>query len=248
MSEGLLARKLGMTSYFTDDGSHVPVTILQTGPCTVLYKRTMEKDKYSAIALGFETVRKDSSGAPRLNKPDAARFKKLGVEPAKHIREFRLKPEAAAKYEVGQQLKLDTYFKKGMLVDVAGMSKGRGFEGVMKRHHMKGAARDSSTAHEHHRHIGAVGQRKTPGKVWKNKRLPGHLGHDNVTQQNIEVVEIDLENNFVLVAGSVPGHKRDLVTIHPAVKGQPKRGSATTASTKSAKSAKPAAAPAAKKK
>ncbi len=236
MSQGLIGRKVGMTSLFLEDGSQVPVTVLEAGPCKVLFKRTLEKDRYSALALGFGAVRKKPDGTARVDKPTAGRFAKLGAEPVLVTREFRVKPEEAAKVEVGAVLKAD-FFKKGQLVDVSGVSKGRGFSGVFKRHHMKGAARDSASSHEHHRHMGAVGQRKTPGKVWKNKRMPGRMGQYDVTVQNLAVVDVDADNNIVVVQGSVPGHDHDLVVIHPAVKGDRKKGAAHTPSAKSAKKA-----------
>ncbi len=219
MSQGLIGRKVGMTSVFLEDGTQVPVTVLQLGPCTVLYKRTMEKDKYSAIALGFDdAIRKDKDGAPRITKPEAGQFKKFGQAPMKVVREFRMEPADVAKLEVGTVVKADL-FKKGTRVDIAGITKGRGFSGVFKRHHMKGAARDSSTAHELHRHIGAIGQRKTPGRVFKNKRMPGHMGVENRTTQNLTVVDVDVENNLMLVKGGVSGRDQQIVLVFPATKG-----------------------------
>jgi len=145
-------------------------------------------------------------------------FKKAGVPTMQVLREFRLAVKDAEALKVGDQLKVDM-FRKGQFVDVTGTTKGKGFQGVMRRHHMKGAARDSASSHEHHRHIGAVGQRKTPGKVWKGKRLPGHMGVDQVTIQNLQIVEIDLENNLLLIRGAVPGHKNSIIEINPSAKG-----------------------------
>ena len=170
MAKGILGTKVGMTQIFAEDGTTIPVTVVQAGPCVVVDKATPERNEYSSVKVGFKPV-----DEKRLNKAEAGVFKKAGVPAMNVLAEFRLPPKEADALKVGDQIKVDI-FHKGQFVDVTGISKGRGFQGVFRRHHMKGAARDTASSHEHHRHIGAVGQRKTPGKVWKGKRLPGHMG------------------------------------------------------------------------
>ncbi|MBI5547859.1 MAG: 50S ribosomal protein L3 [Deltaproteobacteria bacterium] len=217
MAKGMLGTKVGMTQIFAEDGTTIPVTVVQAGPCVVIDKATPERNEYSAVKVGFL-----SAEEKRLSKAEAGVFKKAGVPASKVVREFRLEAKEAEALKVGDQIKIDI-FRKGQFVDVTGISKGKGFQGVMRRHNMKGAARDSASSHEHHRHIGAVGQRKTPGKVWKGKRLPGHMGVDQVTVQNLQVVEIDLENNVLLIRGALPGHKNGLVEIYPSAKNKADR-------------------------
>ncbi|MGI5860693.1 MAG: 50S ribosomal protein L3 [Myxococcales bacterium] len=221
--KGILGTKVGMTQVFNESGDAVPVTIVQAGPCVVIAKRTPERNGYSAIQVGFRPKQEK-----RLNKPDAGVFKKAGVQPMEVVREFRLAPEEMEGLNVGDEIKVDI-FRKGQFVDVTGTTKGRGFAGVVKRFGMKGAARDSASTHEHHRHIGAIGARKTPGRVWKGRTMPGHMGVVRRTIQNLQVVDIDLENNLILLWGAVPGHRNGLIEINPSIKGKPDRviGAAT---------------------
>jgi large subunit ribosomal protein L3 len=212
MSKGLLGKKVGMTQIFSDDGSAVPVTVIQAGPCTVVGKRTPEKDTYSAVTLGFGAVKEK-----KLTKAQQGHFKKTGAPARAFLREFRLDAKDLEGFTVGQELKVAEVFKKGQLVDVIGITKGRGFAGVVKRFKVAGFVHGHGT-HEYFRHIGAIGQRKTPGKVWKGKRMPGHMGVERVTIQNLAVVDVDAENNLLLVKGSIPGHNNGLVVIQPAVK------------------------------
>jgi large subunit ribosomal protein L3 len=212
MAAGLLGRKVGMTRVFTEDGEQVPVTVVAAGPCTVVGKRTQEKDAYTALRLGFEELKEKHT-----NKPRAGEAKKSGQKAPKIIREFRVPADVLAKYEIGQKVAASDLFTKNQKVDVIGISRGRGFQGVVKRHHMAGFVEAHGT-HEYYRHPGAVGQRKTPGRVFKNKRMPGHMGVERVTIQNLEIVDIDAENNIVLIRGAIPGHPTSLVTIQPAVK------------------------------
>lgn len=213
MAKGILGTKVGMTQIFAEDGTTIPVTVVQAGPCTVVDKATMERNAYSAVKVGFQPV-----AEKKLNKAEQGVFKKAGVPTMEILREFRLEPKEAEALKVGDQIKVDI-FRKGQFVDVTGITKGKGFQGVMRRWNMKGAARDSASSHEHHRHIGAVGQRKTPGKVWKGKHLPGHFGVEQVTIQNLQIVEIDAENNLLLIRGALPGHKNSLLEINPCAKG-----------------------------
>jgi len=221
MATGLLGRKVGMTHIFTAEGDCVPVTVLQMGPCTVIRRKTAEKDGYDAVVLGFVEV--PETKEKRLTKAEVGVFKKAGTAVFRHLKEVRPRdPKLLGELKTGDVLKVDQVFKLDQRVDVTGTTKGRGFAGVFKRWGMKGAARDSSTAHEHHRHPGAIGQRKTPGKVWKGKHLPGHYGVDNITTQNLTVAGIEAEGNLLLVKGAVAGHADGLVYVETAAKGQPR--------------------------
>jgi large subunit ribosomal protein L3 len=221
MATGLLAKKMGMTQIFDAAGDCIPVTVLECGPCTVVRRKTSEKDGYDAVVIGFVPV--EEKHHSRLSKPEVGVFKKAGTSVFRHLKELRVKDaKLLGDLKAGDVLTVDKVFKLAQRIDVTGITRGRGFQGVFKRWGMKGAARDSSTAHEHHRHIGAIGQRKTPGKVWKGKHLPGHLGVDRITILNLTVAGIDPEKNLLLVSGAVPGHPDGLVFIDTAVKGQPK--------------------------
>lgn len=221
MATGLLAKKLGMTQVFNADGDCIPVTVLECGPCTVVRRKSADKDGYDAVVLGFGPM--EAKHAYRIGKAEAGVFAKAGTGLFRHLREVRVKDaKLLGELKAGDVLTVDKIFKVNQRIDVSGLTKGRGFTGVVKKWGMKGAARDSSTSHEHHRHIGAVGQRKTPGKVWKGKHLPGHYGTDSVTIQNLTVVGIEPEHNALLVQGAVPGHADGLLFVNTAAKGQPK--------------------------
>jgi large subunit ribosomal protein L3 len=221
MATGLLARKIGMTQIFDTDGDCVPVTVLSCGPCTVVRRKTADKDGYDAVLLGFDPV--DEKHAYRLTKPEVGVFKKAGTGIFRHLQEVRVKDvKLLGELKAGDVLTVDKVFKLNQRIDVTGTTKGRGFQGVVRRFKMKGAARDASTSHEHHRHVGAIGQRKTPGKVWKGKHLPGHYGVEQVTIQNLFVAGIEPADNLLLVTGAIPGHNDGLVFVGTAVKGQPK--------------------------
>ena len=221
MATGLLGRKVGMTHIFTADGDCVPVTVLEMGPCTVIRRKTADKDGYDAVVLGFVEVPEKKE--KRLSKAEVGVFKKAGTPVFRHLKEVRPRdPRLLGELKTGDVLKVDQVFKIEQRVDVTGTTKGRGFAGVFKRWGMKGAARDSSTAHEHHRHPGAIGQRKTPGKVWKGKHLPGQFGNETITIQSLIVAGIEAEGNLLLVKGAVPGHPDALVFVDTASKGQPR--------------------------
>jgi large subunit ribosomal protein L3 len=221
MATGLLAKKLGMTQVFTPEGDAVPVTVLEAGPCTVVRRKSKEKDGYDAVVLGFGAV--DEKHAHRLSKPEVGVFKKAGTGIFRHLKEYRVKDaKLLGDLKAGDVLKVDQIFKPDQRIDIQGVTKGRGFAGVVKKWGMKGAARDSSTSHEHHRHVGAVGQRKTPGKVWKGKHLPGQYGNDLVTVQNLTVVAVEPDQNLLIVKGAVPGHADGLLFVDTARKGQPR--------------------------
>jgi len=221
MATGLVGRKVGMTQVFNADGDAVPVTVLALGPATVIRRKTADKDGYDALVVGFEEV--DEKHAHRLSKAEVGVFKKLGTKIFRNLKEVRPRDaKLLGDLKAGDVLSVDKVFKLDQRVDVTALTKGRGFTGVMKRWNMKGAARDSSTSHEHHRHVGAIGQRKTPGKVWKGKHLPGQYGVETVTVQNLTVVGVEAEPGLLLVKGAVPGHADALVYVDTAAKGQPR--------------------------
>jgi large subunit ribosomal protein L3 len=210
-----------MTQVFNADGDAIPVTVLALGPATVVRRKTAEKDGYDALVVGFEEV--DEKHAHRLSKAEVGVFKKLGTKVFRNLKEVRPRDaKLLGDIKAGDVLTVDKVFKLDQRVDVTALTKGRGFTGVMKRWNMKGAARDSSTSHEHHRHVGAIGQRKTPGKVWKGKHLPGQYGVETVTVQNLTVVGVEAEPGLLLVKGAVPGHADALVYVDTAAKGQPR--------------------------
>ena len=209
---GLLGKKIGMTQVFGVDGERVPVTAVVTGPCVVIAKRTNEKDKYTAIQIGFEERK------PQLvNRPEAAHFAKANVKPQHLVREIRLPEADAAKYEVGQVIRAADVFEKGVTVDVVGRSKGKGYQGVLKRHKL-GGSRNTHGTHEFFRHGGSIGCRLTPGRVHKGKRMSGHMGDERVTLQNLEVYEVLNDENVILIRGNVPGGKNGYVLVQKAVK------------------------------
>lgn len=221
MATGLLGKKIGMTQVFNAEGDSIPVTVLEMGPCTVIRRKTAEKDGYDAVVLGFGLT--EEKKERRLSKAEVGVFKKAGLPVFRHLKEVRPKDaKLLGELKAGDVLTVGQVFKMDQRVDVTGVTKGRGFAGVIKRHGMKGAARDSSTSHEHHRHVGAIGQRKTPGKVWKGKRLPGHYGVDNITTQNLTVVGVENDANLLLVKGCVAGHADGLIYVDTASKGQPR--------------------------
>ena len=212
---GLVGRKLGMTQFFQDDGEVVPCTLIEVGPCTVLREKTEDdKDGYNALQLGFGEQK-----ASRVNKPDAGQLKAAGVEQAPRVvREIRVTKETAAEYEVGKIIGAADVFEEGQTVDVTGISKGRGFAGVMKRHNFAGFERTHGV-HEFFRHGGSIGTRLTPGHVLKGKKMPGQMGNKQVTVQNLRVAKVDAERNLVYVRGGVPGAKGSFITVRHAVKG-----------------------------
>ena len=213
---GLIGKKLGNTQIFDADGLVHRVTAIACGPCIVVGKRTPERDGYSALVLGFGQKREKS-----VNKPDGGLFKKLGQKAAEKLREFRLPAETVAKYEVGQELKPSEVFREGQLVDVCGITKGRGFTGVMKRHNFKGSRTSSHGTHEYQRHGGAIGTNMTPGRVFPGLKMPGQYGSERVTVQNLRVARVVDEQNIVLVEGGVPGSPRGFVTVRGAIKAKP---------------------------
>ena len=208
MKKAILATKVGMTQIFNEDGMLIPVTVLQAGPCVVTQVKTDENDGYTAVQVGFGDIREKL-----VNKPETGHFAKAGVAVKRFVKEFRF--ENAAEYEVGQEIKADI-FAAGDHIDATAVSKGKGFQGAIKRH---GQSR-GPMAHgsKYHRHAGSNGACSDPSKVFKGKKMPGQMGHVKVTVQNLEVVKVDTDNNLLLVKGSVPGPKKSLVTIKESVK------------------------------
>ena len=224
MKKAILATKVGMTQIFNEDGVLTPVTVLQAGPCVVTQVKTVENDGYSAIQVGFgekkeRIVNRDVTGKKVIVNPhgagkaEVAHFKKAGTTPKKYVREFRL--DNAEEYEIGSEIKADI-FAEGDKIDATAKSKGKGYAGGIKRYGM----RSGPAAHgsKYHNHAGSNGSATTPGRVFKGKKMPGHMGAVRVTVQNLEIVKIDLDNNVILVKGSVPGPKKSLVMLKETVK------------------------------
>ena len=211
MAIEFLCRKIGMTRVFTESGECIPVTVLDASPNTVVLKRTAERDGYSALQLGIGSRREKT-----LSKAEVGHFKKAGVPVQRTISESRVGADDAGKFDVGAQLKVDL-FKANERVDVIGTSKGRGTQGVVKRHHFH-IKKWTHGSHEGSRRPGSIGQRSYPGTVHKNKRMYGHMGDERVTTRNVLVVRVDAERNLLLVRGSVPGHNNAVVKVRSAVR------------------------------
>ena len=208
MKKAILATKVGMTQIFNEDGTLIPVTVLQAGPCVVTQVKTEENDGYASVQVGFGEIREKL-----VNKPETGHFKKAGVEVKRFVKEFKF--ENAAEYEVGQEIKADI-FAAGDKIDATAISKGKGFQGAIKRH---GQSRGPMThGSKYHRHAGSNGACSDPSRVFKGKGMPGQMGNVQVTVQNLEIVRVDTENNLLLVKGAVPGPKKSLVTIKETVK------------------------------
>ena len=224
MKKAILATKVGMTQIFNENGVLTPVTVLQAGPCYVTQVKTVDNDGYSAVQVGFvdkkdKIISKDAAGKKEVkrshgvNKPLQGHFAKAGVSGKRYLKEFKF--ENAEEYTLGQEIKADI-FEAGDKIDVSGTTKGKGFQGAIKRH---GQSR-GPMAHgsKYHRHAGSNGACSDPSKVFKGKHMPGHMGNVQVTVQNLEIVRVDTENNLLLVKGAVPGPKKSLVTIKETVK------------------------------
>ncbi len=208
MKKAILATKVGMTQIFNEDGVLTPVTVLQAGPCVVTQVKTVENDGYSAVQVGFVDKREKL-----VNKPLKGHFEKAGVSYKRYVRELKL--EDAESYALAQEIKADI-FEAGDKVDATAISKGKGFQGAIKRH---GQHRGPMThGSKFHRHQGSNGACSDPSKVFKGKGMPGQMGHKRVTVQNLEIVRVDAENNLLLVKGAVPGPRKSLVTIKETVK------------------------------
>lgn len=215
MTVGLIGKKLGMTQVYTPQGELVPVTVIQAGPCTVVQAKTVPSDGYAAVQVGF-----GGKKPQRASKAVREHCVKAGKGVFQVLREFRLDGDAAA-LNPGDELTVGALFKPGDTVDVTGITKGRGYAGVVKRHGFGGFPASHGT-HEYFRHGGSIGNRSFPGRVFKNKRMAGQLGNDRVTTQNITVVAVRAEENLLLVRGAVPGARGGTIVIHPAVKAKKK--------------------------
>ena len=204
MKKAILGKKIGMTQLFRADGTMIPVTVVEAGPCPVVQKKTVAKEGYDAVQVGFCELR---------NKPQKGHFAKADIKPMRYLREFRL--EDAASYEVGQKITCDV-FAEGEKVDVTGRSKGKGFEGNIKRWNQS-RGRKTHGSHSY-RVAGSMGACTYPGEVFKTKRLPGHMGSETITVQNLEVVKVDAQRNLLLIKGAIPGAKGTMVTVKSTVK------------------------------
>lgn len=208
MKKAILGRKLGMTQIFDESGKVIPVTVVEAGPCVVTQKKTEEKDGYNAIQVGFENIREKL-----VNKPKKGHFAKAGVSAKRIVKEFRL--ENIEGYEVGNEIKADI-FEAGEKVDVSGVSKGKGFQGTIKRWNFSRGP--MSHGSKYHRGVGSMGASSDPSRTFKNKKMPGHMGHRNTTVLNLEVVKIMPEKNVVLIKGGIPGPNKGYVVIRNTVK------------------------------
>ncbi|HCW05011.1 MAG TPA: 50S ribosomal protein L3 [Clostridium sp.] len=208
MKKAIMGRKVGMTQIFDENGKKIPVTVIEAGPCVVVQKKTIEKDGYNAIKVGYGDIRE-----VLVNMPTKGQFKAAGIPVKRHLKEFKLEDINA--YEIGQEIKVDI-FEAGDKVDVTGVSKGKGFQGVIKRW---GAKRGPMThGSKFHRAVGSMGGASDPAKTFKNKKLPGHMGNVKTTILNLEVVRVLPEKNALLIKGSVPGPNKGLVVIKNTVK------------------------------
>ena len=208
MKKAIVGKKVGMTQLFLSDGTMIPVTVIQAGPCPVVQKKTVGTDGYEAVQVGFCDIREKL-----VNKPIKGHFAKANVKPLRYLKEFKL--DDTASMEVGQVIKADV-FEVGDKVDISGKSKGKGFQGVIKRHN-QGRGRMTHGSH-YHRRVGSMSACSSPSRVFKTKNLPGHMGAENVTIQNLEIVRVDAERDLLLVKGAVPGPKGGMVAIKSTVK------------------------------
>ena len=218
MKKAIIGKKVGMTQIFDETGKVIPVTVIEAGPCTVVAKMTKEKEGYEAVQFGYEEV-----AEKKLSKPEAGHLKKAGVANLKHIKEFRL--EETDKFEVGDTVKADI-FAEGDKVDVTGISKGHGYAGVIRRFG-QGRTPTSHGGGPVHRHAGSMGSSTDPSRIFPGKKQAGHMGVDQVTVQNLDIVKVDAELNLIAIRGAVPGPKGSIVYIKNTVKTQPvKKGEA----------------------
>ena len=201
---GLLGKKIGMTSVFSADGKNIPCTVIEVGPCVVTQIKTLEKDGYEAVQVGFE-----DKTEKHTNKPEAGHFAKAGVTPKRHLAEFK---SFETKPELGSTLTVEL-FQEGGFVDVCGTSKGKGFQGVVKRHGFGGVGQKTHGQHNRLRAPGSIGACSYPAKVFKGLRMAGHMGNERVTVQNLQVVKVLPEHNLLVIKGSVPGHKGSIVIV-----------------------------------
>lgn len=209
MNKFMLGRKAGMTQLFDENGIAIPVTVIECGPLVVVQNKTEQQDGYKAVKVGFGDIQKR-----KTTKPHQGQFAKAGAEPKKWLREF----QTEADYTIGQELRVSDMFNTGDHVDVKGVSKGKGFAGTVKRYNQSGGPESHGSMY--HRRVGSMGSNTDPARVFKGKRLPGHMGADNVTVQNLDVVQVDGERNILVIKGAVPGPRGGFVEITTSVKGR----------------------------
>lgn len=208
MKKGLIGKKIGMTQIFNEEGKVIPVTVIEAGPCVVSQVKTEETDGYNSIQLGFGAIKES-----KVNKPERGHFTKANIAPARYLREFRV--DSIEDVKVGDELKADI-FMAGDKIDIQGTSKGKGFQGVIKRHGQHRGPMGHGSMY--HRRPGSMGSTSTPGRVFKGKKLPGHMGVQKITIQNLEIIKVDMDKNVLLVKGSVPGPKGAILKIKSSVK------------------------------
>lgn len=209
MEKFILGKKIGMTQVFTEEGLSIPVTAVQAGPVSVVQIKTIEQDGYNAVKVGYQDIKET-----RAVKPSKGEYEKAGVEPKKYLREFRV--DGTGDFEVGKEIGVADMFAEGDVIDVTGVSKGKGFAGTVKRH-KTGRGRETHGSH-YHRRPGSMGGASNPSRVFKGKKLPGRMGGDKITVQNLEVVKVYGDKNILLVKGAVPGPKGGFLVINKAVK------------------------------
>ena len=209
MIKGIIGKKIGMTQVFTSEGRVIPVTVVEAGPCVVTQKKTVSTDGYNAIQLGFEKIVSEK----KVNRPQTGHFKKAGVEPMKHLKEVRI--EEVDQYDLGQVISAEI-FSEGELVDIQGISIGKGMQGVMKRYNFRGGPKTHGSTF--HRHPGSIGMKEWPAEIMKGKKMAGHMGCRKVTTQRLKIVRVMPEKNILLVQGAVPGHKDGVIYIKSTVK------------------------------
>ena len=209
MNKAIIGKKLGMSQIFAQDGTMIPVTVVEAGPCPVVQKKTVERDGYSAVQVAFGDTKES-----RLNKPELGHLKKAGVAPKRYLREFKF--DNADSFEIGQEIKCDI-FAEGDAVDVVGTTKGRGFTGTIQRWNY--ACGPMAHGSGYHRGVGSMSSNSDPSRVFKNKRMPGHYGTERVTIQNLRIVKVDVERNLLLIKGGIPGANGGIVVIKQSIKG-----------------------------
>ena len=215
MKKAILGKKMGMSQIFTPDGTMIPVTVVKAGPCPVVQVKTAEKDGYSAVKVGFESLGEVKKGSNRVTKPLQGIFAKAGVQPTRYLKEFKF--ENAAEYTVGQQIDCGV-FAVGDHEEVKGTTRGRGFTGVIQRWNAQRVGSMSHGTGPIHRSVGSMSANSSPSRVFKNKHMAGQYGHETVTVQNLEVVKVDSDRGVILIAGGIPGPKNSLVVIKESLK------------------------------
>lgn len=215
MKKAILGKKMGMSQIFTPDGTMIPVTVVKAGPCPVVQVKTVEKDGYSAVKVGFDSLGEIKKGSGRVTKPLQGIFAKAGVQPTRYLRELKL--DNAADYTVGQNIECGV-FSTGDHVDVTGTTRGRGYTGVIQRWNAQRVGSMSHGTGPIHRSVGSMSANSSPSRVFKNKKMAGQYGHERVTVQNLEIVKVDSDRGVILIAGGIPGPKNSLVIVKESLK------------------------------